>query len=366
MKRFPTLVAPHDQGSEAANLIITTRFHGQGMLRFLTMLTAMSVLSAASCTGCDGSSSRAGGAGGGGSSSSSWLVGQGGLMLNVDLENAGGIGRYPLDFGGDLLGIACWGPKQAWVVGEGGTVLTTDDAGKEWRSIDVGVRTRLRAVARAAEGVVYVAGDAGEIRVSSDVGRSWQAIPAPSVVWSSVAIRHDGGPALLTTVGGEIYRHDRTAESLVRVGASAAGALHAVAVSHDGATAAAVGDHGVMLVSFDGGVTWVDRPSGTTRALRDVWVAGERGGRVIAVGDGGVVVDGATGARDGATPKVLGAGGDLRLRALHLSASGHGAIVGDEGMLFVTDDGGATWTQVSTGDRRNVYAVDALEDSPHL
>lgn len=334
-------------------------------LRVLSVLTAFGVICAASCDGCEGSSGRAGG-GGGGSSTSSWLVGQGGLMLNVDLEKNGEVGFYPLDFDGDLRGIACWGPAQAWVAGDGGALFTTDDAGKEWRSVDVGVKTRLRAVARAANGVVYVAGEAGVSRVSNDVGRTWQAIPAPSVgvTWTAIAVSHDGGPALFTTEGGEIHRYDPGTGALALVATGLAGALHAVAVSHDGATAAAVGDSGTILISVDGGLTWRRRPSGTTRALRDVWLAGERGRRLISVGDGGTLIDGLTAASDGATPRSLGA--ELTLRALHLSASGNGAIVGDAGTMFVTRDAGASWSRVATGDRRDIFAVDALEDGPHL
>src|SRR5439155_3506849 len=97
---------------------------------------------------------------------SSWLVGQRGLMLNMDVT--GRMGHYPLEASGDLLAIACWGASRAWVAGEGGTLLTTEDAGVTWRAVDAGSKARLRAVAIAEKGHVFVAGDDGFLRVSAD------------------------------------------------------------------------------------------------------------------------------------------------------------------------------------------------------
>jgi photosystem II stability/assembly factor-like uncharacterized protein len=86
---------------------------------------------------------------------------------------------------------------------------------------------------------------------------------------------------------------------------------------------------------------------------------------VYAVGDGGVLVRGWSETGDGATPRTLGE--DLTLRGLHLQASGHGAIVGDRGSMFVTTDFGESWTRVATGDDRDIFGVDALgPDHQHL
>jgi photosystem II stability/assembly factor-like uncharacterized protein len=273
------------------------------------------------------------------------------------------MGRYPLQTRADLLSIACWGSSRAWVAGDEGLLMTTEDAGATWRSVDAGSKTRLRAVAIAEKGRIFVAGDEGLFRVSADNGQTWQAVTAPNVVWTSVAPRHDGSAALLTTAGGDIYRWDGTALSVVA--AAPAGGLNSIALSQDGLYAAAVGEGGAMLISTDGGQRWRDRPSGTTRALRDVWLIGADGKSLYAVGDGGVMVRGWTETSDGAAPRSLG--DDLILRGLHLEASGHGAIVGDHGSMFTTSDFGESWTKVPTGDARDIFSVDALgADHQHL
>jgi len=329
--------------------------------RFFSTLALLGMISAASCESCDGGSGRGTSSGGGGGGTSSWLVGRGGLMLNLDEH--GRMGRYPLETGDDLLAIACWGSSRAWVAGDEGLLLHTEDAGATWRSVDVGSKTRLRAVAIAEKGHVFVAGDEGLFRVATDWGTTWQTVAAPRVQWTSVAPRHDGGEALLTTAGGDIYRWD--GKALALVAAAPAGGLHAIALSEDGVIAVAVGEGGAMLVSSDGGQRWRDRPSGTTRTLRDVWLIGADGKSVYAVGDGGVLVRGWTETSDGATPRSLGQ--NLVLRGLHLEASGRGAIVGDRGSMFVTRDFGESWSVVETGDSRDIFAVDALgADHQHL
>jgi photosystem II stability/assembly factor-like uncharacterized protein len=329
--------------------------------RLFSTVALVGLVSAASCESCDGGSGRGSSSGGGGGGTSSWLVGRGGLMLNLDEH--GRMGRYPLETRGDLLSIACWGSSRAWVAGDQGLLMTTEDAGVTWRSVDVGGKTRLRAVAIAEKGRVFVAGEEGLFRVTADAGLTWQTVPAPAVVWTSVAARHDGSQALLTTAGGDIYRYDGQALSLVA--AKPARGLESITLSQDGLVAVAVGEGGAMLVSTDGGQRWFDRPSGTTRTLRDVWLIGADGKSVYAVGDGGVLVRGWTETSDGATPRSLGEG--LVLRGLHLEASGHGAIVGDHGSMFVTHDFGDTWAPVQTGEARDIFAVDALgADHQHL
>src|SRR6185295_13922034 len=158
------------------------------------------------------------------------------------------------------------------------------------------------------------------------------------------------------TATGDIYRYDGASVSLVA--AAPAAGLNAIAWSMDGLIAVAVGEGGAMLVSNDGGQRWRDRPSGTTRTLRDVWLIGADGKSVYAVGDGGVLVRGWSEISTGATPQSLG--DNLVLRGLHLQASGHGAIVGDHGSMFVTTDFGDSWSPVETGDDRDIFSVDAL------
>ncbi len=333
-------------------------------------LLALCALGSGNCGSCAGSG------GGGGSYSSggggSWLVGQSGTMLNVIHDRLGDIGHYGLDVDDDLLGIACRGTKEAWVVGSSGVILATVDAGKTWRVQDPGDGQTLRGVALAATSTVYVAGDGGVFRVTADGGQSWRTLTAPPQAFTSVAARRkDGLVALLASREGLLFRYDATRDALSRAsidgdagnGAGAGAALYSVVLSRDGQTAVAVGEGGRMLISRDGGLSFWSQTPSVPEAIRDVWLVGDRGDRFVAVGDGGLVIEGATGGAPTAQSRLAGG---ATLRAIHLEATGHGAIVGDRGTLLFTEDGARTWNQVDTGETSNLYGLDALDVGPHL
>jgi photosystem II stability/assembly factor-like uncharacterized protein len=332
-------------------------------------LLALCALAAGNCGSC------AGGSGGGGGSYSSgggsWLVGQSGTMLNVIHDRLGDIGRYGLDVDDDLLGIACRGTEEAWVVGSSGVILATADAGKTWRVQDPGNGQTLRAVALAATSTVFVAGD-GVFRVTVDGGQSWRDLTAPTQVFTSVAARRkDGQVALLASREGFLFRYDATRDLLSRagidgdagMGPGVGAALYSVVLSRDGQTAVAVGEGGRMLISRDGGLSFWSQSPVVADTIRDVWLVGDQGTRFVAVGDAGLVLDGATGGAPTVRPR-LAAGATLR--ALHLEASGHGAIVGDRGTLLFTEDGGQSWKQLQTDESHDLFGLDALDVGPHL
>src|SRR5688572_30826856 len=97
----------------------------------LLLLAAGAALGAAGCK-------KKGGGGGG-----AWLVGEDGLMANLQPDGTLGDG-YSLDVDDDLLGIACRGEDTAFVVGEGGILMRTFDGGESWEALDAGTTATLR------------------------------------------------------------------------------------------------------------------------------------------------------------------------------------------------------------------------------
>lgn len=337
---------------------------GRGGLRLPTLLLTLVTAMACSCQSCGGSSGTGYSSGGGGTSSGShWLVGEAGTMLNLRHAELDQIGHYDIDVKDDLLGIACRGTEEAWVVGAHGRMIATSDGGDTWRNLDPGVTGTLRSVALAGESTVFVAGDDGVFRVSDDDGETWRAVASPTLAWTSVgAHKQTGDYALVSSSEGEVYRYDAATSTLTRAGGAGV-ALFSVVVSRNGEAAMAVGDHGTMLVSHDGGRSFSPREPVTTVAVRDTWLIGDTGDRFMSVGDGGQVILGALLAGSVQT-QTLGA--DLHLRAIHLESTGRGMIVGDGGAAFFTEDLGASWKRVDTGETQALYGVDALEAGAHL
>ena len=311
------------------------------------LVVLLSATLAASCDSCG--STRSGSSSGGLSSGGGWLVGRSALMINVPHDATRDIGHTSW-----MSPTTCWGlpaaarPTPGWSANRG-LMMSTRDAGATWRVLDPGVTSTLRAVALAAPDTVYVAGDGEVARASFDGGRSWQPLAgAPALTWTSVTARKsDGGLALLASATGQIYRYETSGGGLVSAGQSAHGAVFSVVLGRNGITAVAVGEAGAILVSADSGRTWRERASGVTTTLRDVWLTGDEADRFVAVGDGGLLLEGAV---FGAGTESRNLGPGVNLRALHLEASGDGTIVGDSGTVFQTDDFGVSWNRLEIDD----------------
>jgi photosystem II stability/assembly factor-like uncharacterized protein len=119
-------------------------------------------------------------------------------------------------------------------------------------------------------------------------------------------------------------------------------------------TAVAVGGGGTIVVSLDGGVTWVPVGSGTTNTLYGVCFSNSTTG--FAVGALGTVLRTTDGGftwtdRSGWTTETL--------TAVSLYG-GLGYIATANGNVFCTDDGGAHWLEVPTGCANGLWDIEAF------
>lgn len=284
-----------------------------------------------------------------------WLVGQDGLMANLDAAGTLGPG-YELGSEHDLLGIACRGLDTAFVVGELGTLLRTFDGGASWEVVDLDTTRSLRAVATAGD-AVYVGGEQ-LLMMSPDSGTTWTRLPVdPAASWLAVAAGHGGAHALALDDQGEVWRYDADLRTVAPV-AGLEGA-RVVALSHDGQRAAIAGRGRMLLRSDDGGGSWRAIDLGREVELDDVWVTGA--GEAIGVGAGGVVVR-----VDAAGAVTLAAPGAGTLRTVHVNALGRGLAAGDGGEVLATSDGGRTWSRLPLRLSGTVFGVDEVAGDGHL
>src|SRR5262245_11419831 len=135
--------------------------------------------------------------------------------------------------------------------------------------------------------------------------------------------------------------------------------LRAFVVTADGHRAWAVGGAGTIVVTRDGGATWMAQASGTSGDLTDV-AAAEDGQRAWAEGGDGTIV--AT--RDGgATWMAQASGTKAALWGVAAAEDGQRAwAVGLDGTIVATRDGGATWTMQASGTSEHLTGVAAAED----
>jgi photosystem II stability/assembly factor-like uncharacterized protein len=111
-------------------------------------------------------------------------------------------------------------------------------------------------------------------------------------------------------------------------------------LAFDGDRGIAVGDHGVVLASTDGGRTWAGAGSAPTElALLGVAMAD---GHAIIVGQAGTVLTSA----DLATWKPATSGTDARLFRVELARDGFAVAVGAFGTVLTSATYGQTWSKV--------------------
>jgi photosystem II stability/assembly factor-like uncharacterized protein len=113
------------------------------------------------------------------------------------------------------------------------------------------------------------------------------------------------------------------------------------------------GIYGIILKTEDGGQTWVRQNTGTENHLFDISIAGERKG--WAVGFMGTILNTTDG---GKTWKSQRENVDINFNAVHFVDSDFGWVVGEFGIILNTTDGGDTWKQ------QKPYTLFKNEDDP--
>ncbi|HET8731703.1 MAG TPA: YCF48-related protein [Moraxellaceae bacterium] len=226
--------------------------------------------------------------------------------------------------------------------------------------------TLLLDVAQAGSRLVAV-GDRGHIVYSDNQGGSWTQASVPvSVMLTAVhfasarqgwAVGHHG--VILHTVDGGVHwtlqRADREANS-EKAGAPLLGVWFA-----DENTGYAVGAYGYFLVTHDGGATWTDNASAI--ANPDAWhlnaIRGRATGPVFIVGEHGKLFRSMD---RGVTWSSLGSPFDGSYFGVSPLSDDLVLIYGLQGRLFASTDQGSSWHQVQTGVTSGINAAIRLEN----
>lgn len=293
--------------------------------------------SALAATGCKKSGGPTGGGGGG------WLIGDSGLMANIQGEEA--VGQYDLGSTEHLSAIACRNAGEAWVVGQNATLLYTADGGQEWEAHVVPTTAHLRTVATQDSGPVFIAGD-GTFLVTSDTGTTWRELGDGVTSFRSMSAASFDGSLLALSEDGGLWKY---ADGVLTRRTTLLGA-RAVHQSIGGDIVMAAGSG--IYKSMNGGATFQALAVDPTLLFDDIRV--NLDGSATAVGEGGVV---ATIDRFGTVSIQFAS--DKSLHTLHIHHDSTGYAAGDDGEVLITYDLGLTW-RPGPNVGGNVRGVDAI------
>jgi photosystem II stability/assembly factor-like uncharacterized protein len=265
--------------------------------------------------------------------------------------------------------------ERGWIVGSNGTVLLTEDGGARWQRAAVESRETLRDVffldaqrGRAlGEYSIFnrpannIPKEHSFLMASDDGGRSWSsALPLAQPASSGDEPRnyhrdgllrlkfvddHTGwacgetGVILVTRDGGRTWLAQRSPVRKL---------LYDLAAIDD-KRAWIVGAGGVALRTVDGGQNWNEQPSGATQTLRSVFFLDARRG--WAVGSGGTILATTNG---GNRWREMSSGVKDDLNTVFFTSAAEGWAAGEHGALLHTRDGGMTWEAVKLKTNANL------------
>jgi len=270
-----------------------------------------------------------------GSFSDCWIVGDGGYVAT----GAGCTAFSPVAVGAgtlDLISSKRSTSVDIWVAGEAGVVRR--QLGGNWVVRDIpgagSTGERFFLFSRSSD-PIWAVGDQGSVfRNLTGTAGGWEPRHAAGVplhggygfVSSLAHMVGDGGLILETPDGGLtwIERPSGTTADLYAFVPGPSGSL------------LIVGDQGTILKSTDGGLTWESKPSNTSAALRFLSTSGQNANYMLVAGDDGVVMRSIDG---GETWCFLHAT-LANLRGVEMVSNSIALVVGENGLILRTDNGG--------------------------
>ena len=224
----------------------------------------------------------------------------------------------------NLHSISCVDPDHIWASGNYGTILFSADRGKTWQQQESGIDEYLL----------------GSI-VFTDINNGWAA--------------GVNGTMLHTADGGKswIKQDTNTTSNL----------LDLFFVDSDYGWA--VGEFGTVIHTADGGKTWAGQMEEQDSIINDVFFADRKVG--WAVGEFGTIMHTADGGKTwqpqhckDIEPEISEIGWEVPLPALYgafFSDKLNGWIVGMDGVIIRTSDGGKNWVKLTSGSPQPLYSI---------
>jgi photosystem II stability/assembly factor-like uncharacterized protein len=262
------------------------------------------------------------------------------------------------------------GSKLIAAAGYGGSLYTSSDSGVTWTEQTAAGSRYWASVASSADGskLIAAAGYGGSLYTSSDSGATWtEQTAAGSRYWASVASSADGSKLVAAVYGGSLYTSSDSGVTWTEQTAAGSRDWQSVASSADGTKlVAAAYNGGFIYTSSDSGVTWTEQTAAGSRDWASVASSADGSKLVAGVESGSLYTSSDSGATWTAAP---GLNTDGAWYSIGISRDGLTVFAADTagddwngGLSYISRDGGATWEQVSALGTRywNDYAPQSV------
>lgn len=234
--------------------------------------------------------------------------------------------------------------ERLWAVGELGLLLHSSDGGKSWERRESGIEEEnLLAIDFPDAQNGFIVGEYGVMLRTRNGGRSWQRIPAGSDAilsdvqffdWNSGIVVGEFGTFLVTEDGGTTWSSPTqrfSDEETYLYGLRFRSPLEGVVT----------GLEGRIYETTDGGVSWEEHVLGDPVPLYDAYFRPGWESKALSFGDRGVLYR-----RRAADWNPLETGVFTFLRAAAFVDDSRGIVVGGDGTILRTADGGTSWERL--------------------
>ncbi len=294
-----------------------------------------------------------------------WMVGDGGKLRKT---TDGGVNWIQQSSGTNqfLNSVFFIGTDIGWICGNSGTILKTTDGGTTWAILNSGTTLHLRSIFCASENIGYVVGWDGAMLKTTDGGENWTDISGgnsnhmEAVYFNNenngVAIGNNG-TILKTNNGGIGWSELRVNEVGDLTYFFATQSVSKSSFQASSASNLFTINDAQLQKSTDGGKTWVTISLDNNAIFYAIHFISQSIG--IVVGANGTIYRTTDGGQSW-TPVNSGLSGDPKsdLHNIHFTSDNTGYIVGSNGTILMTIDGGQSWTLQDTGGADgNLYSV---------
>jgi photosystem II stability/assembly factor-like uncharacterized protein len=273
-----------------------------------------------------------------------------------------------------LYGVRALGPTEAFAVGTFGAIVHTADGGRTWTTQDSGTRVPLFSVDFADAQHGWAVGKSGLVLGTADGGKTWTPQPTPvgtgkhffkvkAVDPQTAWVVGDWGAMTSTADGGRTWT-DRSLGKISIIADETGGRRSSVVTDDvilydvsfpDARHGYVCGEFGSVIATDDGGQTWRLRRTPTEKTLFGIhfttpdegWAVGIDG-LLIHTQDGGRTWTVQHGRPETAAVDEISFVEQMQNPGMYAVrvAGKHGVVVGDVGMLLVSDDGGRSWRRL--------------------
>ncbi len=212
-------------------------------------------------------------------SSVGWAVGHDAIILHTE-DGGKNWSRQFADPGAErlLLTIHFFNENHGFAMGDGSLILETKDGGKSWKRHSAwrdtyGDFQLSDAFQSPKADTIYVAADFGAVFRFRDTGLTFRLMQTPAQATFRRGFMLENGTVWLTGARDQLWRSNRNRTDWRRIKTNAGYALNTgTALPNDSLLFA--GDHGAVVMSFDGGKTFRAVTSPTLADYVDVlWIA---------------------------------------------------------------------------------------------